>query len=167
LIARLAITLAAALFCAAVSADESAPLPVPKGTAREKAIASYNNGVKLMLERRYAEAQRGFEEAIALEEKLAEAHNNLAFALRMQGGAHFERALAEYRRALQLDPKLAQAYIYRGGLHLQMGNVEAARADLATLRGLDAALADKLEKVISQQARDERDGLAGQIDSLY
>ncbi len=164
---RLAIAFAAALFCAAALADESAPLPVPKGTAREKAIATYNEGVKLMLDRRYADAQRRFEDAIALEEKLAEAHNNLAFSLRMQGSANFDRAMREYRRALEIDPKLAQAYVYRGVLHLQMGQVEAARADLATLRGLDAALAEKLEKVIAQKARDERDGLAGQIDGAY
>ena len=84
-----------------------------------------------------------------------------------QGSANFERAMREYRRALEIDPKLAQAYVYRGVLHLQMGNIEAARADLATLRGLDAALAEKLEKVIAQQARDDRDGLAAQIEGAY
>jgi tetratricopeptide (TPR) repeat protein len=164
---RVFIALAAVLFCAAAGADESPPLAVPKGTAREKAVTAYNAGVKLMLERRFADAQRRFEEAIGLEEKLAEAHNNLAFSLRMQGSANFDRAMREYARALEINPKLAQAYIYRGGLHLQMGNVEAARADLATLRGLDAELAAKLEKVIAQQARDERDGLAPQLDGVY
>ena len=167
MIRRLALALAATLFCAAALADESPPLPVPKGTPREKAIAAYNEGVKLMLDRRHGEAQRLFEEAIALDGKLAEAHNNLAFSLRMQGPANYERAMREYQRALEIDPKLAQAYVYRGVLHLQMGNVEAARADLATLRGLDAKLAEKLEKVIAREARDDRDGLAGQVEGLY
>jgi tetratricopeptide (TPR) repeat protein len=158
---------AALVFCAAAAADEIAPLAAPKGSAREKAIAAYNDGVKLMLDKRFGEAQKHFEEAIAIDESLAEAHNNLAFSLRMQGSHNYERAQVEYRRALEINPKLAQAYMYRGVLNAQSGNMEAARADLATLRGLDAALAAKLEKAIAQTARDDRDGLAGQVDTLY
>ena len=164
---RLAMALAAVLFCAAAAADDIAPLPAPKGSAREKAIAAYNDGVKLMLDKRFSEAQVRFEDAIAIDETLAEAHNNLAFSLRMQGSHNYERAQVEYRRALEINPKLAQANMYRGVLNAQSGNMEAARADLATLRGLDAALAAKLEKAIAQISRDERDGLAGQVDTLY
>ena len=120
-----------------------------------------------MLERRYAEAQRRFEEAIGLDETLAPAHNNLAFSLRMQGPANFDRAMREYARALELDPKLAQAYMYRGVLQSQMGNMDRARADLATLRGLDPALAAKLEQALTDAARDTRDGLAGQVEGIY
>ncbi len=158
---------AAVLFCAAAAADDSPPLPVPKGSPREKAVKSYNEGVKLMLERRYADAQQRFEEAIALEERLAEAHNNLAFSLRMQGRENFDRAMREYRRALEIDPRLAQAYMYRGVLHTQMGNTDLARADLETLRGLDRELAAKLERAMAELARDDRDGLAPQIDGVY
>jgi Flp pilus assembly protein TadD len=164
---RIPLAVAAALFCAAALADEVAPLPAPKGSPREKAIAAYNDGVKLMLDKRFAEAQKRFEDAIAVDESLAEAHNNLAFSLRMQGARNYARAHAEYRRALEINPKLAQAYMYRGVLNAQSGDLEAARADLATLRGLDAALAAKLEKAIAQTARDERDGLAGQVETLY
>jgi len=42
--------------------------------------------------------------------------------------------MREYRRALEIDPRLAQAYMYRGVLHTQMGNKDLARADLETLR---------------------------------
>ena len=164
---RLATAVAALLFCAAAAADEIAPLAAPKGSPREKAIAVYNDGVKLMLDKRFAEAQKRFEDALAIDESLAEAHNNLAFSLRMQGAHNFDRAQAEYRRALEINPKLAQAYMYRGVLNAQSGNMDAARADLATLRRLDAELAAKLEKAIAQTARDERDGLAAQVDTLY
>ena len=164
---RFIAAVAAALFSAAAAADEAAPLPAPKGSAREKAIAAYNDGVKLMLDKRFPEAQKRFEDAVAIDESLAEAHNNLAFSLRMQGRHNFDRAHAEYRRALEINPKLAQAYMYRGVLNAQSGNMAAAQADLATLRGLDAALAEKLEKAIAGIARDERDGLAGQIDGTY
>ncbi len=163
----LAAILAAALSCAAALADESPPLTAPKGTPKEKAIAAYNEGVKLMLDRRYAEAERRFEGAIALDDGIAEAHNNLAFSLRMQGRANFERSLREYQRALEINPRLAQAYMYRGVLHTQMGNAAAARADLEVLQTLDPALAMKLQKAIAAESRDDRDGLAGQIDNLY
>jgi Tfp pilus assembly protein PilF len=161
------IAVAAALFSAVAAADEAPPLAVPKGTPRERAVVAYNDGVKLMLDKRYAEAQRRFEEAIGMDEKFAEAHNNLAFSLRMQGPHNFERAQVEYRRALEINPRLAQAYVYRGVLNAQSGNMDAARADLATLRALDPALAAKLEKAIDGMARDDRDGLAAQVEGLY
>ena len=37
-------------------ADESDPLPVPKGGSRRQAIVAYNDGVKLMVEQRWAAA---------------------------------------------------------------------------------------------------------------
>ena len=69
----------------AVPAVESDPLPAPRGTPREQAIRLYNEGVALMREKHYAAAQEKFEQALGLDETLAEAHNNLAFSLRQQG----------------------------------------------------------------------------------
>ena len=132
-----------------VGAVESDPLPVPKGTPRERAVSAYNEGVKLMRDKHYAAAQEQFEQALALEETLAEAHNNLAFSLRMQGTHNFERALQHYQRAIELKPDLAQAYMYRGVLFTQMGDLARARADHAKLLALDQALAAKLERVIA------------------
>ena len=147
-------------------AVESDPLPAPKAGAPQLAVAAYNAGVKLMLERQYAAAQRKFEEALAEDETLAEAHNNLAFSLRMQGPANRERALAHYDRALALNPRLAQAYMYRGTLFAQMGDVAGARADHARLLELDPRLAAKLEGIIARGGAGEgnRDGLAPQYD---
>jgi len=42
------------LFSSAVEADESDPLPAPKGTPREQAIKAYNEGVKLLRDKHYA-----------------------------------------------------------------------------------------------------------------
>jgi tetratricopeptide (TPR) repeat protein len=161
-IALLAIGLGAGAM--GVGANESDPLPVPKGGARERAVTAYNAGVKLLLDKRYADAQRKFEEALAADEKLAEAHNNLAFSLRMQSPANRERALKHYDRALQLKPTLAQAYMYRGVLFTQMGDLTRARADHARLLQLDRSLAAKLERVIAGTGRDEGDGVAAQYD---
>lgn len=149
----------------AVSAVENDPLPVPKGAAREQAIVAYNDGVKLMLEKRYAAAQARFEEALARFEALAEAHNNLAFSLRMQGAHNADRALKHYERALELKPDLAQAYMYRGVLLTQMGDLRRASADHARLLKLDRNLAAKLEAVIvSRVMREGNEGLAAQYE---
>jgi tetratricopeptide (TPR) repeat protein len=101
--------LAIGLGFAAVGAGavESDPLPVREGGTRQRAVTAYNDGVTLMVEKRYAAAQQKFEEALAADERLAEAHNNLAFSLRMQGTHNFERALKHYNRALELKPDLA------------------------------------------------------------
>jgi len=145
-------------------AVESDPLPVPKDGARQRAVTAYNAGVKLMVDKRYAAAQQKFEEALTADERLAEAHNNLAFSLRMQSAANRERALKHYNRALELEPRLAQAYMYRGVLFTQMGDLARARADHARLLALDRQLAAKLERIIAGAGRDEGDGLAPQYD---
>lgn len=166
----LASSLAAALTAAlalpfAATAVESDPLPVPKGTSREQAIVTYNDGVKLLLDKRYAEAQAQFEAALALDERLAEAHNNLAFCLRMQGKGNFDRALKHYGRAIELKPTLAQAYMYRGVLFTQMGDLKRASADHERLLKLDRNLAAQLEAVIvGRVTGDSRGGIAAQYE---
>lgn len=162
---RAALAASLALVAGLACAVESDPLPVPEG-GRAKAVMLYNEGVKVMLDKRYAEAQRLFEQALEQDEKLAEAHNNLAFALRMQGG-NFGRSMRHYEKALELNPRLAQAYMYRGSLYAQVGDLVRARLDLDQLRPLSGELAAKLERAIAERVvRDERDGLAPQVD-LY
>jgi Flp pilus assembly protein TadD len=146
-------------------AVESDPLPAPKGTPRERAISTYNEGVSLMRDKHYAATQEKFEQALALDETLAEAHNNLAFSLRQQGAYNFTRSLQHYNRALELKPDLARAYMYRGVLFTQMGDLTRARADHAQLLTLDPELAARLERIIAgADERDEYDGLAGAYD---
>jgi tetratricopeptide (TPR) repeat protein len=164
LVAGLLVTIGLAFWTTGAGADESDPLPVPKGGPREHAVIAYNAGVKLLLDKKYGDAQRKFEEALAADEQLAEAHNNLAFSLRMQSAANRDRALKHYDRALHLQPKLAQAYMYRGVLFTQMGDLDRARADHAQLLKLDRALATKLERIIAGEVRDEGDGVSGQYD---
>jgi tetratricopeptide (TPR) repeat protein len=153
------------LLSPAVWAVESDPLPAPRGTPRERAINAYNEGVRLMRDKHYAAAQEQFEQALRLDEALAEAHNNLAFSLRMQGTHNFERALQHYNRALELKPDLARAYMYRGVLFTQMGDLTRARADHARLLALDQELAAKLASIMAGTGgHDEYDGLAAQYD---
>jgi len=147
------------------TAIESDPLPVPKTGSRADAVRLYNDGVALLLARDFRQAQHKFEAALALDERLAEAHNNLAFALRMQGRQNFASSLEHYNRAIELKPDLAQAYMYRGVLFMQQGDKASARQDLDRLRRLDARLAADLEQVI--EGADEgqgRGGVAAQYD---
>jgi tetratricopeptide (TPR) repeat protein len=164
----LAAAVGATLIAAAALAVESDPLPVPSGGPREKAVSLYNDGVKLMLEKRFGEALRRFEEALVLDERIAEAHNNLAFSLRMQGIENFKRALRHYGRAIEINPQLAQAYMYRGVLLSQVGDRDRAQADLRALRALDAALAAKLARYMGgSMTPEERDGIAPQFEAAY
>ena len=149
----------------AAPAVESDPLPAPRGTPHERAISVYNEGVSLMRDKHYVAAQEKFEQALALEETLAEAHNNLAFSLRQQGAHNFTRSLQHYNRALELKPDLARAYMYRGVLFTQMGDLARARADHAQLLRLDPELAARLERIIAgAEGSNEYDGLAGAYD---
>jgi tetratricopeptide (TPR) repeat protein len=150
---------------AGADAVENDPLPVPPGGAAQRSVSAYNAGVKLMVERRYAAAQQKFEDALAADERLAEAHNNLAFSLRVQGAGNFGRALQHYERALELKPDLARAYMYRGVLFAQMGDLARARADHARLVALDPGLAATLDAVIAGRAADDGyEGLVAQYD---
>jgi len=165
LLCRRTLCALALALCSAATAVESDPLPVPTGTPRERAVMAYNEGVKLLVEKRYRDGQVLFEQALAVDEKLAEAHNNLAFSLRMQGAHNFAASLQHYNRALELKPDLAQAYMYRGVLFTQQGNLTRARADHARLLTLDKALADKLAAVIAgAREQDIYGGISPQSD---
>ena len=156
-----ALLLAAA---AAAHAVESDPLPVPETGSRASAIRQYNDGVALLVSRQFREAQQKFEAALALDDQLAEAHNNLAFSLRMQGRHNFAASLAHYNRAIALKPTLAQAYMYRGVLFVQQGEIASARQDLERLRGLDAKLAADLERALNGSPEGDKSGIAGQYE---
>jgi tetratricopeptide (TPR) repeat protein len=151
------------LLGSSAKADESDPLPAATGAPQERAVRAYNAGVRLLRDTHYAAAQEQFEQALALDEARAEAHNNLAFSLRRQGAHHVDRALRHYNRALELKPDLAQAYLYRGALFASMGDLASAHADHATLLALDQALAAKLEHILAG-GRDDSGGLAGPYD---
>lgn len=130
----------------------------PKADTRP-GVADYNAGVDAMKKKDFSAAQAKFEAALAANEAFAEAHNNLGYSLRKQGPKLYEQSLRHYNRAIELNPKLAQAYMYRGVLHSLMGNEELALADHATLVGLDRKLAEALQAAIA--SGEEPPGLEG------
>jgi Tfp pilus assembly protein PilF len=122
-------------------------------------VRQYNSGVKYMKKGKYKKAQAKFEAALAKKPDMADAHNNLGYSLRKQGPENYEEALRHYDRAIELNPKLAEAYMYRGVLHMLMGNEDKALEDHRTLTRLDRKLADALQAAIA--SGEEPDGLEG------
>ena len=52
--------------------------------------------------------------------------------VRLQNSGQAEQAVAEYDEAVELDPRYAEAYYWRGAPHLALGNLEEAVNDHAT-----------------------------------
>ena len=113
-------------------------------------IKQYNKGVELMMDKEFGDAEDYFRRALDKRESFAEAHNNLGFVLRKQGSKHFDEALNHYNRAIELNPRLAEPLMYRGVLHVQMGDKQLANEDLARLNDMQSSLAAELAYVIDK-----------------
>jgi tetratricopeptide (TPR) repeat protein len=100
---------------------------------KAEAIAPYNKGVDLLEAKDYAKAREQFDAALKVSEEFPEAHNNLAFALRMLSPDNAEASLSHYKRSLELEPKFAQALYYRGILFVQLDRAADAEKDRAAL----------------------------------
>jgi tetratricopeptide (TPR) repeat protein len=75
--------------------------------------------------------------------------------VRLQGSANFQKSLAYYNKAIQLKPKLAEAYMYRGVLYAQMGRKADAQADLVLLKKMNGHLAKELEQFMQTGKEDD------------
>jgi tetratricopeptide (TPR) repeat protein len=130
----------------------------------DPSITVYNQGVELMLAKQFAGAQAKFEQAVKENPRFAEAHNNLGYTLRKRGAANYQKSLEHYNTAIELKPKLAEAYMYRGVLYIEMGRQSDAEADLAALQKLSPRLAKELAEVIKTGKEEDRFyGLASKI----
>ena len=154
---RITTTVVAVLFSGTVVlAAGSSSRPA---TDTRPGVSQYNAGVKLMKKGKYEKAEAKFEAALAKNPSMAEAHNNLGYALRKQGPENYEEALRHYDRAIELKPNLAEAYMYRGVLYMLMGKEDKALEDHRALTRLDRKLADALQAAIA--SGEEPDGLEG------
>ena len=127
----------------------------------DKETQYYNKGVDFMMNKQFSKAEKQFRKALDIKERFAEAHNNLADVLRKQGPEHYEEALTHYNRAIAINPRLSQPYMYRGVLYVQMGDTEAANKDLATLTGMDPGLAKELAYMIENGREKEPEQFFG------
>lgn len=140
----------------AVSSDSLPEKKIETKSPKPSAIDLYNAGTALLKNKQFRQAQILFEKALKSDETLAEAHNNLAYSLRQQGSEFFEKALTHYNRAIELDPKLMEAYEYRGALYVLQGKLDLARKDLEVLKTNNSPLATELEYVI-QNGKEKED----------
>lgn len=150
------LTLAALLVSTTAPAEAAGS---KKKTEPGPAYQHYNEGVSLMEAGDFSAAKAKFEAALEEKEEFAEAHNNLAYSLRKHGKEHYEAARKHYDRAIELDSKLAQAYMYRGVLNVMEGDEAAAKADHGLLLKLDTDLAAQLLAVIA--SGEEPEALSG------
>lgn len=151
-----------ALVLVAAPAFAAGSSPKPAKDTRP-GVAEYNAGVKLMQNGQYAAAQSKFEAALAKNPRMAEAHNNLGYSLRKQGAANHQVALDHYNQAIEMDPELAEAYMYRGVLYMLMGDEAKALEDHRALTKMNRALADALQAAIA--SGEEPEGLEGLAQS--
>ena len=79
----------------------------------------------------WALAAMRFSEATLADPESADAFNMLAYSQRHLGD--LETAIANYGRALELDPRHKGALEYLGEAHLLAGNLDGAKQQLATL----------------------------------
>jgi tetratricopeptide (TPR) repeat protein len=148
--------------------SQQIPTPAvgPQAKQVNPAIKAYNEGVDLMQAKQFAKAQAKFEEAVKLNPGFAEAHNNLAFTLRKGGSQNYQLSMEHYNKAIQLKPKLAEAYMYRGVLYAIMGRKAEAQADLTVLQKLNPHYAKELEDYIKTgKENDELLGAAKKVSS--
>jgi tetratricopeptide (TPR) repeat protein len=137
------------------SGNEPMGIPTVKPpTNTVDAVATYNSGVALVHEKKFSQALVDFEKAVAAKPDFAEAHNYLAYCLRLEGPGRYREALAHYNKAIQLKPDLAQAYEYRGVLFVKMNRKADAEKDLARLQQLDPKLASKLEYALKHNGQE-------------
>lgn len=99
--------------------------------------AHFYRGVSAYRQGAFTDAAASFQVCIALQPRHAPSvHNRALAAARLD---NVEQALADYAKALELDPSLGMAALHRAQLHLHLRNFAAAQSDLllAQERGAD------------------------------
>jgi tetratricopeptide (TPR) repeat protein len=147
---RLIISLLILATVSALYAGGSSPVKKqsPKETLPSYAF-HYNKGTSLLTNLDFTRAIPLLKKSISQKGNFAQAHNNLAYCYRKTN--QFDLAMKHYDKAIQINPRLAEAYMYRGVLHVQQNNIDKARSDLATLQSLDNYLATELSFVIQNK----------------
>lgn len=156
--------------------EEKAPMDTPTLSPQERAIQAYNMGIasrdkawkleekqaassnaaeqeKLgkKIDKAYRNAAASFERAIEGNPLMFEAHSDLGYCLRKQGD--YEASLVAYDRALEIQPRYAEAIEYRAEAYLALNRLDEAKAAYMELfKGQSdqaPALLDAMQKWVS------------------
>jgi tetratricopeptide (TPR) repeat protein len=122
---------------------------------RSQAVRFYDQGVKAMNSKKFAEAEARFAQAVRNNPRFAEAHNYLGYPLVMEGPPNYLMALEHYNRAIQLKPNLAEAYEYRGMLLLKIDRKSDAE-DVKSWAGCRAGAGNEKGKRSERICRETR-----------
>lgn len=159
------------IFAAGGGAMSSAPQSVVQKTPTERAIDSYNAGIKILdkawkyqkraaaendpkkagklirkADKQFPKAAKKFRSAIKNEPRLYQAHGSLGYVLKQIG--EFAGAMAAYEQCLKLRPNYTPAIEYRAEAYLALGETAKARQAYEQLARIDPAKADELEQAI-------------------
>ena len=124
-------------------------------------LSFYNDGTVLLFQKKWSQARQQLEAALAINPAMAEAHNNLAYVLRKQDAANNAASLEHYNRAIELKPRMAEAYMYRGALYVLAGRADLAQADYDTLLKMKSKLAPHLKKIMETGKEEEPEQFYG------
>jgi peptidoglycan/xylan/chitin deacetylase (PgdA/CDA1 family)/uncharacterized caspase-like protein len=108
-------------------------LIVPRNSVQEPRQMAYQAndvGLKLYREKRYAQAEQAFADALSFWPTYAQAANNLGFVYHRQG--RFPEAKRWFEATIAMDPSRAIAYLNLGDALIAMGEHEAARKVITT-----------------------------------
>jgi Flp pilus assembly protein TadD len=89
---------------------------------------SFDEGVRALKAGKLDEADQAFRAVLAKGGTSAYVHNNLGIVLQERG--QHEKAVAEFRKAIRLDPAYAAPRILLGASLLTLGRVSEARTQL-------------------------------------
>ena len=153
-------------------------------TPEEKAIASYNTGIKHQdkaakfeqqaidetnekkfaklqkkIAKEYGRAIKDFEKAVGHYQRFYQAHNNLGYVLRKIG--RYDESLAAYNVALDINPVFDEAIEYRGEAYLGLNRLGEAKEAYMDLFQNDRALADQLMAAMIAWVAARRDDAEG------
>ena len=160
----------------------SMPAPMPRvETPQQKARDAYNDGVHYVkkadkaqdyalhandaakkdkalheAQEAYAAALARFQQAVGLDDTVAEAWNYLGYTSRKLG--HYDEALAAYGKALALKPGYADALEYRGEAYLGLSRIPDAQQSYLDLYAGNRALAGKLLSAMKSWSTAQRGG---------
>ena len=100
-------------------------------------MAQYNAGIEAMKTKRYTQAEMTFNNLLNIYPRLAGAYVNLALVAEARSDT--ELAIANYEKALQINPNNVDALIQRAHGHRGNGRFEAAVQDLRLAEAVDSA----------------------------
>ena len=86
-----------------------------------------------------------------LNQKCAETYYQSGLAHAKNG--ELELAIADYTKALELEPDYADAYYNRAGAWLRLGEREKAKSDLVTARDMGSDAITALDKILQDHER--------------